>query len=101
MDARELAEVCVKALSEDRYVYLSHRGTLRDVYPYEIVEGRLYCWCSLHSDRTVEGMYLANIDAAAVSNREIGMLFPFESEFSPEAEAMRKEAEKKEKTGSK
>lgn len=81
MDARELVRVCEKALSEDRYVYLWHRGIGRDVYPYEIRGGRLYCYCSLHPDREVEGIYVSNISTAEVSSNEIGLVFPYASDF--------------------
>lgn len=84
MEAKRLAEVCLKALKEDKYVKLTHRGIARDVYPFTIKEGRLYCWCSLHPDREVEGMWISNIFSADVSKNEIGYNFGYPSDFSPE-----------------
>ncbi len=82
MDSSELAKICREALADDKYVYLYHRGVARDVYPFSIREGRLYCFCSLHPDREVESMWLSNINTAVVSGRTIGYTFGYESEFA-------------------
>lgn len=82
MDILELQKVCVKAMDEDRYVYLIHNGGGRNVYPYTIRDGRLYCYCSLHPDREVEGMYISNISSASVSDDTIGLSFPYPSDFA-------------------
>lgn len=81
MVASELSKICVEALASERYVYLFHRGVGRDVFPYRIRDGKLYCWCSLHTDREVESMYLDNIGMAQVSANRIGLVFPYSSEF--------------------
>lgn len=81
MGTAELSSICEKALADQKYVFLWHRGIGRDVYPYEIKGGRLWCWCSLHTDREVEGMLLGNIAAAQVSQNSIGMSFPYPSDF--------------------
>lgn len=83
MQAGELATICEKALAAGKYVFLTHKGIGRDVYPYEIKGGRLWCWCSLHTDREVEGMWVENIGYAQVSSNNIGLSFPFPSDFEP------------------
>lgn len=83
MQAGELSTICEKALAEEKYVYLTHRGVGRDVFPYRIRDGKLYCWCSLHTDREVEGMWLENIGYAQVSSNDIGLSFPYPSDFEP------------------
>jgi hypothetical protein len=82
MDSSELARVCTKAMDENKYVYVVHNGVGRDTYPYEIKNGRLYCYCSLHPDREVEGMYISNISNASVSDNTIGLNFPYPSDFA-------------------
>ena len=86
MEEAALRGVCIRSLEQERFVYLSHRGIARDVYPYSIREGRLYCYCSLHPEREVESMWLSNIEDAVVSRNEIGLIFPYESDFAPEEE---------------
>lgn len=81
MDSKTLSEVCDDAIDQNKYVSLVHRYIKRDVYPYEIKGGKLYCWCSIHPDAEVEGMYLTNITKADVSDKEIGFLFPYRTEF--------------------
>lgn len=81
MSSSELSQLCEEALSDQKYVYLWHRGVPRDVYPYEIRDGKLWCWCSMHPDREVEGMWLENINAAQVSGNTIGLIFPYASDF--------------------
>lgn len=83
MEADALGQICYDSLAAGRYVYLVHRGIGRDVYPFGIRGERLYCWCSIHPDREVEGMYLDNISAAVRSENEVGMLFPRSSDFEP------------------
>lgn len=69
MDLSSLQFVCNQAIDENRYVSLSHNGVIRDVYPYEIAKGCLYCWCSLHPWREVEAMKIDNIWGAKVSSQ--------------------------------
>jgi hypothetical protein len=82
MTADNLSEICRAALSKERYVKLVHRGVERDVYPYRIRDGRLYCYCTIHPDRDVESMWLTNISSAWVSENELGMIFNFDSDFA-------------------
>lgn len=81
MTAQDLSVICDAAIDAGCYVYLSHRGVWRDVYPFSIRDGRLWVWCSLHPDVEVEGMYLTNIGDANVSEREIGYTFPYDTVF--------------------
>lgn len=83
MDMSSLAAICRLALSRNRYVYLEHRGVGRDVYPYKIRDGKLYCFCMLHPDRDVESLYLTNIGSARMSSASINMYFAYDSEFAP------------------
>lgn len=84
MKSEELSKICQESLSDERYVFLWHRGVGRDVYPYEIKGGKLWCWCSLHPDRGVEGMWVENISAAQPSGNSIGLSFPYPSDFERE-----------------
>lgn len=81
MLARDLVKVCDEAVDGGRYVSLVHRGIRRDVYPFRIRDERLYCWCSLHPDTEVEGMYLSNISSAEVSDKSVGFLFGYDTDF--------------------
>lgn len=81
MDAISLRAICESALLQNKYVRLVHRGVARDVYPFSIREGYLFCWCSIHDDREVERMNLYNITEAAVSGNEVGYSFPYASDF--------------------
>lgn len=81
MDAISLRAICEAALGAGKYVRLVHRGVARDVYPFSIRQGYLFCWCSIHDDREVERMNLYNISEAAVSSNDIGYSFPYASDF--------------------
>jgi hypothetical protein len=82
MDAYELTDICDKAMKDGKYVYLFHFGVPRDVYPYEIARGRLYCYCTLHPERDVESLVLENITNASVSQNSCeDEYFPFYTTF--------------------
>ena len=82
MTADALTEICRASLKDERYVVVVHRGISRDVYPYRIRDGKLYCYCTLHPEREVESMYLYNISSAYTSGNELDMIFNFDSDFS-------------------
>lgn len=66
-----LIEAAGQAKSLGVYLSVAHNGIVRDVYPYEVRDGKLWCWCSLHPWRGVESMYLYRIGQYAVTDTKV------------------------------
>jgi hypothetical protein len=79
----DIEDVCRAALKAGKFVYLTHRGVARNVYPYKIKEGRLFMWCSLHPDREVESIYLFNIGEISISTTLLVDYGFWPSDFAP------------------
>lgn len=81
MRADVIDRICREALSGGYYVFLTHKGVGRDVYPFGIRGEYFFCWCSLHPDRSVEKMRLDNIYDVRVSGHVVEFEFGVRSDF--------------------
>lgn len=63
-------EECIAECQErELLMTVAHNGVVRDVYPYEMYDGLLFVWCSLHPWRSVEKWRVTDVSDWSVSSR--------------------------------